>query len=235
MDWLEVSKSKDLERVREAVTKLDVNERDERGRTPLMLFITHRMPLEGIKLLLTENIDLEAQDKLGDSALKKAVKFKQRDAISYLLTRGVALNASEGIRATAWYAARGHKGIADLLLDTPGAIRLTLNEAEQQQVDAILYEESIEMMCSRISKVSSAIILHAIVISYNWDDGPEPMLAAITNPICAPITLMEMFELMEGDYWLEQTEEEIASSQWKRPWKEMAEKLAAQIEHLTTS
>lgn len=234
MDWVEVSKSKDLECVREAVNMLDVNERDARGRTPLMLFITNRMPLEGIELLLSTNIDLEAQDKLGDTALKKAVKFKQKDIISYLLTRGASLQASEGIRATAWYTAREHKGIADLLLDTPGAIRLTLNIAEQQKVDTILYEESLEKMCHQISKVSSAVILHAIVTSYNWDDGPEPMLATMTNPVCAPITLMEMFELMEGDYWLELTEEEIAISKWKRLWKEMAEKLAAQIDHLIT-
>jgi len=77
-------------------------------------------------------------------------------------------------------------------------------------------------MCQRISKVSSAVILHAIVNSYNWDDGPEPMLAALANPVCAPITMIDMYELMEGEYWLAITEEEIASSDWKRPWKEMA-------------
>lgn len=71
MEWTEVSKSKDLEVVREAISKLDVNERDARGRTPLMLFITNRMPHEGIKLLLAQHIDLEARDKLGDTALKK--------------------------------------------------------------------------------------------------------------------------------------------------------------------
>ena len=37
MEWTEVSKSKDLEVVREAISKLDVNERDARERTPLML------------------------------------------------------------------------------------------------------------------------------------------------------------------------------------------------------
>jgi len=41
--------------------------------------------------------------------------------------------------------------------------------------------------------------------------------------------MMDMFELMEGEYWLEQTEEELASSYWKRPWKEMAETLQEKL------
>ncbi|MCR8853544.1 DUF4274 domain-containing protein [Lysinibacillus fusiformis] len=40
-------------------------------------------------------------------------------------------------------------------------------------------------MCQQISKVSSSIILHAIVNHYNWDDGPESMIAALNNPVCA--------------------------------------------------
>ncbi|WP_230591228.1 ankyrin repeat domain-containing protein [Lysinibacillus sphaericus] len=118
MGWAEVSKSNNLEMVRDAVNKLDVNERDARGRTPLMLFITNRMTTEGIELLLAQNIDLEVQDRLGDTALKKAVKFKQKEVISLLLTRGVSLQDPEGMTATAWYAARAHSEIADLLLDT---------------------------------------------------------------------------------------------------------------------
>ena len=95
MEWAEVSKSKNLETVRKAVSKLDVNERDARGRTPLMLFITNRMSMEGIELLLAQNIDLEVRDKLGDTALKKAVKFKRKEVISLLLARGISLQATE--------------------------------------------------------------------------------------------------------------------------------------------
>lgn len=56
MKWAEVSKSKNFETVREAVNKLDVNEHDAQGRTPLMLFITN-----WIELLLAQNIDLEVR------------------------------------------------------------------------------------------------------------------------------------------------------------------------------
>ncbi|MED4886060.1 hypothetical protein MKY88_13765 [Lysinibacillus sp. FSL R7-0073] len=61
MKWAEVSKSKNFETVREAVNKLDVNEHDAQGRTPLMLFITNRMSMGGIELLLAQNIDLEVR------------------------------------------------------------------------------------------------------------------------------------------------------------------------------
>ncbi|MEO3944855.1 hypothetical protein [Gorillibacterium sp. CAU 1737] len=75
MNWKEVCKTKDIEDVRKAIAERDVNERDERGRTPLMLFLTGKMPLQAIELLIEHGADLEAVDRLGDSVLKKAVKF----------------------------------------------------------------------------------------------------------------------------------------------------------------
>ncbi|WP_258168503.1 ankyrin repeat domain-containing protein [Paenibacillus sp. AR247] len=115
MEWTEASKSKELETVRAAVDQLDPNERDARGRTPLMLFITNRMPVDGIKLLLEKNVDLEAEDKLGDTALKKAVKFKQPETVKLLIANGAQLNSPHGILGTAWQAARMDKAMADLL------------------------------------------------------------------------------------------------------------------------
>ncbi|WP_253896203.1 ankyrin repeat domain-containing protein [Solibacillus sp. R5-41] len=81
MDWKEVSKTDDLSRVLKAAAELDVNERDERGRTPLMLFLTNRMPVQAIEVLIEHGVELDAQDKLGDTPLKKAVKFKQIEAL----------------------------------------------------------------------------------------------------------------------------------------------------------
>lgn len=234
MDWAEVSKSKDMEIVRTAVHHLDPNERDSRGRTPIMLFVTNRMPLEGIKLLLERNVDLEAEDKLGDTVLKKAVKFKQVEVIKLLLEYEVELNSPKGILATAWNAARMNNAIADLLLNTKGAIRLTLDAEEQREVDYILYEESQEKMCSMISDISSPVLLHAIVNGYNWDDGPVPMIAALENLACEEITLLDMYELMEGDYWLEQDEEELSNSSWKVCWRRLAEKLTEKINLLNS-
>lgn len=73
MNWTDISKIKDIEHLCEVIasSSLDVNERDERERTPLMLFLTNRAPLEGIRCLLQANPELELEDKLGDTALKK--------------------------------------------------------------------------------------------------------------------------------------------------------------------
>ncbi|WP_338114621.1 ankyrin repeat domain-containing protein [Paenibacillus faecis] len=167
MNWNEVSRTKDLETVRNAAAELDVNERDDRGRTPLMLFLTHRMPVEAIEVLLNAGADLEAEDRLGDTALKKAVKFKQKEAIRKLLEAGAKLNSPGGILATAWNAARGNKEIADMLLGTAGAVRLTLTPQEQEVVDDILYEESGKDMCDKIRRLDSPVLLHAVVNGYN--------------------------------------------------------------------
>lgn len=225
MDWTEISKTKELDTIRSAVDLLDPNERDARGRTPLMLCIMNRMPVEGIRLLLEKGVDLEAEDKLGDTALKKAVKFKQAETVKLLLEFGASLDSPYGILGTAWNAARRNKTMADLLLGTNGAVRLTLDPREQEIVDGILYEESIDDMCSRIRELSSPELIHAVVDGYNWDDGPEPMIAAYENPACAEITLLDMYELMEADYWLDMDEEEWSHNEEYRLWRRLAEGL----------
>jgi len=225
MDWTGISKSKDLESIRSAADLLDSNERDTRGRTPLMQCITNRMPAEGIKLLLDKGVDLEAEDKLGDTALKKAVKFKQKETIKLLLEYGARTDSPHGILGTAWNAARKDKSLADLLLGTKGAVRLTLDPREQEIVDGILYEESLDDMCSRIRELSSPELIHAVVNGYNWDDGPEPMIAACENPACAKITLLDMYELMEAEYWLDMDEEEGSQHAEYRRWRRLAEGL----------
>ncbi|AWX56123.1 DUF4274 domain-containing protein [Brevibacillus brevis] len=229
MEWVNVSKTKDLEIVRAAVDQLDINERDQRGRTPLMLFITNRMPPEAIQMLLDKGAELEAEDKLGDTALKKAVKFKQVEAVKRLLQQGAELDSQHGILATAWNAARNDKAIADLLLETKGAVRLTLSTEEEETVDDILYEESEQKRCQKIKLLDSSVLLHAVVNGYNWDNGPEAMIAAFENPACATITLLDMYEWMDADYWLEMDEEEIAESEERKRWRMLAIQLKEKL------
>ncbi|GKV54474.1 hypothetical protein NCCP2222_04210 [Sporosarcina sp. NCCP-2222] len=230
MNWKEISKKNDdLLLVRKAAAELDVNERDERGRTPLMLFLTNRMPVQAIEILIEHGADLEAEDRLGDTPLKKAVKFKQVDALVKLIEAGAKLDSSQGILATAWNAARTDKKLADLLLETKGAIRLTLTQEEQEIVDEILYEESQDKMCEAIERINSPEILHAIVNDYNWDDGPEPMLSVFHNPAAPEITLLDMYDLVEGEDWMDR--EDLNTEEEKR-FAELAAALNERLELL---
>lgn len=230
MNWKEVGRTKDLEVVRKAVAELDVNERDERGRTPLMLFLTNRMPIQAIDLLIEQGVDLEVEDRLGDTALKKAVKFKQTEAIVKLIKAGAKLDSPQGILATAWNEARSDKKIADLLIETKGAVRLSLTLQEQEIVNEVLDEENQEKMCGKIRRLDSPVLLHAIVNGYNWDDGPEPMWSAFENPVIQEITLLDMYELLDGDYWLEQNESQLQETVEGMRWKELAAELKERLE-----
>lgn len=232
MNWAEVSKTKDLEAVRTAVAELDLNERDERGRTPLMLFLTNRMPLQAIELLIRQGADLEVEDILGDTALKKAVKFKQKEAIVKLLEAGVKLDSPQGILATAWNAARGSKEIADMLLETKGSVRLSLTPEEDDVLDDILYDESQESVCDKIRCLNSPVLLHAVVNGYNWDDGPGPMFCAFHNSALQEITMLDMYELLDGDYWLEQDDPALDGTTESQRWKELAAALKERLEQI---
>lgn len=211
MNWTEICKSKDLEAIRQALTEGgDVNWRDSRGRTPLMLLITNRAPVQFVELLMNHGTDLEIEDKMKETALIKAVKFNQPEIIDRLLEAGSHLDSPHGILGTAWHAARKcSKQLADKLLKTTGALRLTLTDEEQETVDAIIYEESLDKVCGLIQALESPVLLQAVVEQYNWDDGPQAMLTAFSNPNIAPITLMDMYELLDGDYWVEIEAEEL--------------------------
>ena len=223
MNWQEIIKSQDIDQLRQAVQTLDINQKDERGRTSLMLLITNRSSLDVIQLLLEQQPDLEIEDKLGHTALKKAIKFKQTDAITALIQAGARLDSQQGILATPWnFARQQHTGMADMLLDTVGSVRSILLEPEEQQVEAIVYEENMTVRCRRIEQLDSSVILHAVVHQYNWDDGPEPMLAVAKHPLCLYITKLDMYELMEADEWLAKEDQELAEHEEYPLWKELA-------------
>ncbi|WP_251577062.1 DUF4274 domain-containing protein [Paenibacillus sp. MER TA 81-3] len=90
---------------------------------------------------------------------------------------------------------------------------------EQETIDEILYEESLSRMSKKIRLLDSPVLLHAVVNSYNWDNGPEPMLSIFENPATPKITLMDMYELMEGEYWLEKDDSDLQKSAEGMRWK----------------
>ncbi|OWA37129.1 hypothetical protein B9G55_03395 [Saccharibacillus sp. O16] len=231
-NWSEIARTKNVHAVRTVAGELDVNERDERGRTPLMLFMTYKLPTEAVEILLERGAELEVTDKLGETALLKAIKFHQEGAVKLLLKYGAQIDSPHGIRATPWNAAasRGDRALADLLLDTRGAVRLTLTPQEQEELDVLLDEEDQEAQIDAIRALDSVVLLHAFVSGYNWDDGPEPMFAVMENPACAEITLLEMYDLADGDYWLQLREEDLGDYEERRRFRKLAEQLRAKLQ-----
>jgi hypothetical protein len=60
-----------------------------------------------------------------------------------------------------------------------------------------------------VKTINSAEILHAFVNEFNWDDDPTPMELVAINPACMKVTLHDMYELVDGDMWLEMDEDEV--------------------------
>jgi hypothetical protein len=48
------------------------------------------------------------------------------------------------------------------------------------------------------------------------------MLAVAKHPLCLSITKLDMYELLEADYWLAKDEQELAEHEEYPRWKELA-------------
>ncbi|WP_019420575.1 MULTISPECIES: DUF4274 domain-containing protein [Paenibacillus] len=193
-------KNKSLAQLREAAVAADLNEQDNYGRTPLHYAITQKAPIELFEALLELGADPRIKDKLGESVIGKAIKFKNKAAVQALIARGAGLDHPAGVQCTPWFQARHYPEIADLLLSTKGAVRLTLTQDERNLIDEVLYsDEPVGLM----HKLKTPELLHAYVLGFNWDDDIQPMEIVLQHPDCMEITAIEMFELADGEFWLE--------------------------------
>lgn len=177
----------------------NIDEKDSRGRTLLINSIVKREQVDSIESIIKAGANLELKDKLGDTALKKAIKFKRIDVVELLIKNGVNIQ-SENIEDSPWFFARKNKKIADKLSETKGAIRLTLNKDEENILEELLYNEDIEDICSKIEKLDSKEILHAFILEYNYDDELLPVVTVLKNDNLKEITAIEIIELLtDGD------------------------------------
>lgn len=177
----------------------DIDKKDSRGRTTLINSIVQRKPIDIIESIIMEGANLELKDKLGDTALKKAIKFKRVDVVELLIKRGVNIQ-SENIENSPWFFARKNKKIADILLETKGSIRLTLSSDEENILEELLYNEDIDDICSKIENLDSPEILHAFILDFNYDDEWLPIITVLNNDNCKEITAIEIIELLtDGD------------------------------------
>lgn len=177
----------------------DIDKKDSKGRTPLINAIVQRKSIDIIESIIMEGANLELKDKLGDTALKKAIKFKRVDVVELLIKRGVNIQ-SENIENSPWFFARKNKKIADILLETKGSIRLTLSSDEENILEELLYNEDIDDICSKIENLDSPEILHAFILDFNYDDEWLPIITVLNNDNCKEITAIEIIELLtDGD------------------------------------
>ncbi|NFE94043.1 ankyrin repeat domain-containing protein [Clostridium botulinum] len=173
----------------------DIDKKDSRGRTPLINSIVQRKAIDVIESIIMAGANLELVDKLGDTALKKAIKFKRIDVVELLIKHGVNIQ-SENIENSPWFFARKNKKIADILLGTKGAIRLTLSRDEEDTLEELLYNEDIDEICSKIENLDSPEILHAFILEFNYDDEWLPIVSVLKNDNCKEITAIEIIELL---------------------------------------
>lgn len=198
----EAIKNRSMAELEVAALADDVNGQDKFGRTPLHYIITQKAPMEMFAFLLAKGADPQLEDKLGLTVLEKAVKFGNKRAVELLIAHGIELDHPKGVTHTPWFKARHHPEIADLLLGAKGAFRLTLTEAESELVGSLLYSENEERM-ARLHLLNTPELLHAFVLGFNWDDELEPIEAIVRHPECREATAYEIYDLADGDYWLE--------------------------------
>ncbi|NFT08083.1 ankyrin repeat domain-containing protein [Clostridium botulinum] len=173
----------------------DIDKKDSRGRTPLINSIVQRKAIDVIESIIMVGANLELIDKLGDTALKKAIKFKRIDVVELLIKHGVNIQ-SENIENSPWFFTRKNKKIADILLDTKGAIRLTLSRDEENTLEELLYNEDIDYICSKIENLDSSEILHAFILEFNYDDEWLPIISVLKNENYKEITVIEIIGLL---------------------------------------
>ena len=112
----------DFLRGRSGAPTVDPNNKDRSGRTLLHRVTGWGQPITFISLLKDNEVDLDATDELGWSALHFAAANGYAHAVAYLLkSRAVASTADISGRQAIWYAAQnGHGEVVKLLSSAPG-------------------------------------------------------------------------------------------------------------------
>jgi ankyrin repeat protein len=126
-----------------------------------MEFVTgHTMPADALDILLAEHLDINAQNKAGQTALMLASEgeFDYPEYVSALLARHAAVNLQDKNKETALMYAIGRPHILRTLLDA----RPDLNLTDKDDKTALaIAEDWIKQIPSREENVQSAQILRA--------------------------------------------------------------------------
>ncbi|PWV46582.1 ankyrin repeat domain-containing protein [Chitinophaga sp. S165] len=118
LDIFEAARANDVFVLKELVAKGQLNARDDRGSTPLIIaaYYDHS---EAVSFLLKAGAKTELKDNLGHTALMGASFKGHTDIVKLLLKKGasVSTETDHGATALTYAATFGRNDVIDLLLD----------------------------------------------------------------------------------------------------------------------
>lgn len=118
-DIFEAARTNNVLELKEHIQKGQINARDNRGSTPLIIAAYYNHS-EAVKFLLKAGAKTELKDNLGHTALMGACFKGHIDIVKLLLDKGASVNTEtdHGSTALTYAATFGHNDIIDLLLDS---------------------------------------------------------------------------------------------------------------------
>lgn len=194
-------KNKSMAQFHEAIQSCDLHARDELGRTPLHCVIINKAPVYMFDTLLRLGADIEARDDANLNVLEKAIQCGSAKAVERLVAAGASLDHPLGITFTPWFMARKTPPMADLLLATKGAIRLTLRETEIRMVENILYSDA-EKRLSGLERLNTSVLVHAFILRFHWHNDWNAVRLLWERGGHEEITAYEIFDRMGGEAWM---------------------------------
>lgn len=117
-NFIDFVRSNDVEKVKNMIKRIDVNEKDENNWTPLIYAVIEGN-LEIVKTLIKNNADLNVADEEGWTPLMLAIKEKHNDIIRELIKKGADVNIENtyGITAIMLAVNNEEEEIVKLLVD----------------------------------------------------------------------------------------------------------------------
>ena len=106
-----------------------INSKDNYWRSSLHHAVSYGN-LEVMKLLLLNGADIDCKDKNGRTSLHLAVEDGKHEIVKILVENGAKINCRDNNYITPLNLAKGHKQIAEYLMNT--STRLLISECEKK-------------------------------------------------------------------------------------------------------
>lgn len=120
-----IAEKTDISRLQEILdSKVDINSKDEKGRTALSLALEHGSEAETIKFLIDNKADVNIADNLNKTPLMYAAESANRDIIKLLISSNANIKAvdKDGLSVLS-YALKNNNPVCFAQLKRDGAVR----------------------------------------------------------------------------------------------------------------